>query len=114
MGKTVCTVEVHETATVLRAFGEIDVSTAGDLRDALLQVFASSWPKHLVVDLTDVTFLDSTGIGVLAGAHRRVTREGGWFTVVVSTSAVRKTLQLAGLLRIWRVTSSVDDALQHV
>ena len=109
-----CTVQDVESATVLRVYGEIDVSTAGELRETLLQLFARQWPKHLVVDLTDVTFLDSTGIGVLVGAHKRVTKEGGWFTVVVGTPLVRKTVQLAGLLRIWRVISTVDDALQDV
>lgn len=114
MSDEVCTIREHETATVLSVHGEIDIATVPHVREALLRVFTTTLPRHLVVDLSDVTFLDSSGIGVLVGAHRRVTSEGGWFTVVVSTPLVRKVLQLSGLLRVWRVTSCVDDALQDV
>lgn len=104
-------VEQRAGATVVHAEGELDILTAPQLREALLGVLKSAPATHLVVDLAGVDLIDSTGIGVLVGAHRRVTASGGWFTVVVTTPVVRKALQVVGLLRTWRVTGSVEDAL---
>jgi anti-anti-sigma factor len=110
----VCAVEEVGTATVVRVRGEVDLATAPQLRGMLLEVLAARPATHLVIDLSAVTFLDSTGIGVLVGAHQRVTASGGWFSAVVSTPMVRRVLQVTGLLRAWRVTGSVDDALADV
>ena len=101
-------------ATVVHVRGELDLTSAPDLREVLLRVLAAAPTTHLVVDLGGVEFIDSTGIGVIVGAHQRVTRHGGWFTAVVTTPAVRKALQVTGLLRAWRVTGSVADALADV
>jgi len=110
----VWTVEECGNATVVHLQGEVDAVTAPDLRDVFIQVLSAKPSTHLIVDLGGVDFIDSTGIGVMVGAHNRVTAHGGWFTVVVATPMVRKTLQVTGLLRVWRVTSSVEDALDDV
>ena len=109
-----CTVEDLADATVVRVRGEVDMVNAPSLREVLIDVLSAKPSTHLIVDLGGVDFLDSTGISVLVGAHRRVTANGGWFTAVVATPMVRKTLQVTGLLRAWRVTGSVEDALEDV
>ena len=106
--------EQRANASVLHVQGELDLASAPVLREALISALSANPATHLVMDLTGVSFMDSTGIGVLAGAHKRVTAGGGWFSVVVSTPAVRKALQTTGLLRAWRVTGSVEDALSDV
>lgn len=111
MGLVVCTVEERANATVVRVAGELDVVSAPELREVFVRVLGEKPAAHLVVDLSGVDFLDSTGIGVMVGAHRRVTASGGWFSVVVTTKAVRKVLQVTGLLRVWRVSGSLEDAL---
>jgi anti-sigma B factor antagonist len=110
----VCTVEERPNATGVQVHGEIDIASAPALRDVFIDVLAASPATHLIVDLSDVEFLDSTGIGVIVGAHRRVTANNGRFSAVVTTSAVRRSLQVTGLLRAWRVTGSVEDALDDV
>ena len=114
MEPVTCTVEELGSATVVHVSGELDVTSAPRLREVLLRVLADRPSTHLIVDLGGVDFLDSTGIGVMVGAHKRVTAGGGWFTAVVTTPMVRKALQTTGLLRAWRVTASLEDALQDV
>jgi len=109
-----CTVEECSSATVVHVEGEIDVVSAPTLRDVLIGVLADRPATHLIVDLGGVEFIDSTGIGVLVGAHKRAIAKGGRFTAVITTPMVRKTLQIIGLLRIWRVAGSVQDALDDV
>jgi anti-anti-sigma factor len=109
----ICSVETRANATVVHVKGELDLTTAPELRSVLVDVLVDA-PSHLIVDLSGVAFLDSTGIGVLVGAHQRVTANGHWFSVVVATPIVRKALQTTGLLRAWRVTGSVEDALRDV
>lgn len=109
-----CTVERRADATIVRIRGEIDIASAGDVRETFIDVLSTSPTTHLIVDLGGVDFVDSTGIGVMVAAHRRVTTNGGRFTAVVATPTVRKVLQTTGLLRAWRVTGSVEDAFDDV
>jgi anti-sigma B factor antagonist len=66
---------------VLEIGGEIDVYTAPRLRERLLEM-VNSGEKHIVVDLGRVEFLDSTGLGVLVGAHRRLRARDGSLNLV--------------------------------
>lgn len=67
--------DLHVTTTadhtVVKVGGEIDVASAPELRDCLNQTINAD-SRHLVVDLRQVSFMDSVGLGVLVGAHRRL------------------------------------------
>ena len=62
---------------VVEVTGEVDVATCGALRKALLRVVSDENYRGLVVNLAGVTFIDSTGIGVLVGVWRRVRATDG-------------------------------------
>ncbi len=81
---------------LLTVTGEVDSSTAPALRAAVDTAFADGVPA-LTVDLDRVTFLDSAGLCVLAGAHRRAVQEGVVLRVVASSRAVVRPLQITGL-----------------
>ena len=106
-----CSVDQRPNATIVHVAGEIDLVNAAKLREVFIDVLAATPSTHLIVDLAEVGFLDSTGIGVIVGAHKRLTASDGRLTVVVATAAVRKVLQTTGLLKAWHVTESVEDAL---
>jgi anti-sigma B factor antagonist len=84
-----------ETA-ILRISGEIDISTAPQLRDHLRQLDTG----RVVVDLSAMTFIDSTGLGVLVGALKRLRDKGGDLVLRAPTRATRKVLDLTGLAQI--------------
>ena len=109
-----CEVERRGDAAIVRVVGEVDLTNAAELRVVLVEICSETPSVHLIVDLSGVAFIDSTGIGVIVGAHRRVTAKGGRFTAVVTTPMVHKVLQTTGLLAVWRVTGSVADALEDV
>ena len=84
------------TGVLLTVAGEVDSSTAPSLRAAVDTVFADG-ARSLTVDLDGVTFLDSAGLCVLAGAHRRAAEDGVVLRVLASTRAVIRPLQITGL-----------------
>ena len=72
--------------------GEVDIFTAPQFKECLLELLDAG-VKRLVVDLSDVTFIDSTALGVLIGGVRRVHGAGGTMTIVVTTRAGRARAQ---------------------
>jgi anti-anti-sigma factor len=80
---------------VVRVLGEIDLITAGDLERPLLELLASGF-EAVVLDLREVSFLDSSGIRVLITAHQCAEERGGHLSSVVGTSPGRGALELSG------------------
>ncbi|MDA8296175.1 MAG: STAS domain-containing protein [Actinomycetota bacterium] len=105
-------VKVREQAgaSVVSAEGEVDVSTAPALRQRLYELPDSA---KVVVDLSEVTFLDSTGLGVLVAALKRVRESdaGGDLRLVVTRPQVSKVLEVTGLSTVFSVFPSLDEAL---
>ena len=97
--------------TVVEIAGEIDVYTAPQLRSQLLDASAAG-NADLVLDMTGVTFLDSTGLGILVGARRRAVEAGGDLRLVVAHSAVLKIFRITGLDRVFTIEASLDRALE--
>jgi anti-sigma B factor antagonist len=77
--------------------GELDLSRAAELRDSFALGEAFQAPV-VQVDLTEVTFLDSSCIGVIVTACKHVRSAGGAFTVRCGTGAARKVLEISGLI----------------
>jgi anti-sigma B factor antagonist len=100
-------------ATVVTAVGEVDVWTAERLRSVLHEAEAQV-PQALVIDLTDVGFLDSTGIGVLVGALRRQREAGRALHLVISNAHVMKVLTITSLDRVFPISTTLPDALAQL
>ena len=97
-------------AIVYRLRGTLDLSTAPSLRAALLE--AANEGKHdILVDLSYVEFLDSTGLGALSGAHKRALEHGGRVRLVVGEGPIQRLLTITGLMRVFAVYGSLDAAL---
>jgi anti-sigma B factor antagonist len=92
------TVEVAPTESGVRviAAGEIDSTSAPVLREQLESILGTE-AGEIVVDLVQVTFLDSAGLCVLAAAHRRAVSQGVRLQVVAASRAVIRPLQITGL-----------------
>jgi anti-sigma B factor antagonist len=82
--------------------GEVDCSTAPQLT-ASLESLLSAAPAEVVVDLTEVTFLDSAGLHALVTAHARAAGQGTRLRVLVATRAVERPIQVTGLWDVLRV-----------
>ena len=100
----------HEDAgIVVRLAGELDLYNAHEIRDTLLACCAES-PQRLVIDLSGVTFIDSTALGVLIEARTRLPNRRG-FLLASPGLETRRALEISGLDRHFAVHDSVDAAL---
>lgn len=97
--------------TIVVLHGDVDVARGLALRDLLGELLGGP-PGALVVDLTDVRFLDSSGVGLLVTSHRRAKEESRDFAIAGAGDAVRRTLQLTRTDRILTLYDSLDDALE--
>lgn len=94
---------------VLRLRGSLDLATAPTVRAALNDATDND-SHHIIVDLTQLEFLDSTGLGVLIGAHRRTAEHGGSLRLVVHDGPISRLLHITGLIGVFAVYHSLDDA----
>ena len=96
-------VEIAERTAVLHLRGELDMATARQLSAALLTTMAGE-VDAVALDLSRLTFVDSTGIAVFLSAGRRALAEGRAFSLHHPTRTVAKTLHLTGVDRLLEVT----------
>jgi anti-sigma B factor antagonist len=68
---------------------------------------------HVIVDLTQTTFIDSSSLGVLIGAHRRLQQRGGRLVVACDTEPILKTFRITGLDGVFSIVESVEAALSE-
>jgi anti-sigma B factor antagonist len=95
--------------SVIHVSGEIDMATAPRLRQALVAEIDGGC-RSVVVDLSGVQFVDSTGLGVLIGALVRARRVGGDLTVTGLSPRVRELFDIVALDRVLAVVERPDPA----
>lgn len=100
----------HDGVAVLGVRGEVDVSSAPRLRQALVEL-ANEGRQRIVVDLDAVDFLDSTGLGVLVSGLKRFRTLGGDLIVACSQRRILRVFEITGLDRAFEVRDSVPAAL---
>jgi anti-sigma B factor antagonist len=106
---TLATRDVDAT-TVVTVTGEIDVYTAPKLRDLITDLVGQG-RYHLVIDMTGVEFLDSTGLGVLVGGLKKVRANQGSLQLVCNRERLLKIFRITGLAKVFRIHASTDEAL---
>ena len=90
--------------------GAIDLHVSPEVRSALREIIDEK-PKRLVIDLSRVPYVDSSGLAVLIGAKQELETEGGVFMLAGAQDAVRTILESAKLDQYFRLVPNVDAAL---
>lgn len=96
-----------DSRTVVRVSGEVDVYTAPALRRFLDEQITGGC-RDLVVDLSEVTFLDSTGLGVLVGRLRQMRMQGGRLRLIGPAERVVKVFAITGLDRVFEIAPDLQ------
>jgi anti-sigma B factor antagonist len=96
--------------TIVAVGGEIDVYTAPKLRDKITELVAGG-AYDLVVDMQEVEFLDSTGLGVLVGGLKKVRAHNGSLQLVCNQDRLLKIFRITGLAKVFVIHDSADQAL---
>jgi anti-sigma B factor antagonist len=101
---------IQDDCPILAAGGDVDMQSAPHLRDALAGVLLPGAP--VVLDLSEIAFMDSAGLKELARAHRDA-EEGGSRLVVIASGAVTRVLELSGVASVLTLCSTRADALSY-
>ena len=94
---------------VVAVSGDVDIATAPALRERLAEAVRDS--PAVVVDLAEVGFMDSTGLGVLVGGLKRVRNHDGSLQLVCTQEKILKIFRITGLTKVFPIHSSVADAV---
>ena len=95
---------------MLSVIGELDLAAAPKVRQALVTAVQGPAPD-VVLDLASVDFIDSSGLGIVIGALKRVWSRGGRLRVVAAQPQVVKVFELTELDRILPLAASVEEAV---
>ena len=101
---------IDDDTHVVAVSGEIDLFTAPEFKQRMSEPIDAG-RSQLVVDLSGTTFIDSSSLGVLIGAHRRLKLRGGSLVVVCTSDAIAKTFKVTGLDGVFTVAPTVESAL---
>jgi len=96
--------------TVVAVAGEIDVYTAPKLREQIISL-VDEGQYDLVVDMSGVEFLDSTGLGVLVGGLKRVRAHDGSLALVCDEERILKIFRITGLTKVFPIHATVEQAV---
>jgi anti-sigma B factor antagonist len=105
----VFTIERRGPWAVLLLEGELDLAVGAELQRDVIDLLPTDEPIALAIDLSEVTFIDSTVIGILAMAHKRAGRNGGRLAIFGATDRVGRVLQMTGLATILDLHASWQD-----
>jgi anti-sigma B factor antagonist len=98
---------------VVAAGGEFDLYTTERLREKLADVLELGG-RQILVDLTGVSFMDSTALGVLVNAAKVLKSSGGHLVLVADDPRVTRVIEITGLGRVFRVEPSLPEAVQRL
>lgn len=98
---------------VVEMSGDLDLYSAPCLRDALLNAHRCGWLR-VIVDMTELKFMDSSGLGVLIGGWKQARAAGGCVVLVGVPENVLRILRITGMVKIFPVFEAVPEAVAYV
>ncbi|MGQ7864652.1 anti-sigma F factor antagonist [Bacillus sp. WC2502] len=104
--------QVKESVLCIRLTGELDHHSAETLRQQVTNYLETEDICHIVLNLADLTFMDSSGLGVILGRYKEIKQLGGEMVVCAISPAVNRLFDMSGLFKIIRMESSEQTALQ--
>jgi anti-sigma B factor antagonist len=98
---------------VVEVTGQVDLYAAPEFKERISRVIDRG-ASRVIVDLSRVTFMDSTGLGVLVGALKRIRAASADLLLIVTDYDIERLFELTGLDGTFRIYRSRDDALEHL
>ncbi|MFC2948257.1 anti-sigma F factor antagonist [Virgibacillus sediminis] len=104
--------EVKQDVLIVRLSGELDHHEAEALRSEWKDRLYENTVKHVILNLEDVTFMDSSGLGVVLGRYKEVLQLGGEMVVCSISPPVKRLFEMSGMFKIVRLEENEAFALE--
>lgn len=107
-------VEKHKNNLLVQFKGELDHHTTENVRQKIDNQYFDQRLKNIILDLRGLTFMDSSGIGLIMGRYRNCIEKDGLVAIVSDNSYVDKMLKMSGLLKIIQVYTTIESAMENL
>ena len=113
MNFNITTEKLRDDAYVIVLAGEVDLYTAPEFKQQLLEVIGQGG-TNVVVDFSDTTFIDSTTLGVLVGGVKRLRTNDGQLSLVCSDRNITKIFEITGLDKVFPIYATRNEAVEEI
>jgi anti-sigma B factor antagonist len=110
---TIRTEDIGEQAKLIALTGEIDLYNAPEFKKRLSDIIDKG-TKEVVIDLSEATFIDSTTLGVLVGAVKKLRTQGGRLSLICSNHHITSVFNITGLDRVFPIFATRDEAVANL
>ena len=98
----------------IRLEGELDHHTAEQLKQRVTDTMESKVIKHLVLNLESLTFMDSSGLGVILGRYKQIKQQQGKMVVCAISPPIKRLFEISGLFKVIQLEPSENSALKRL
>lgn len=106
--------DYNEDKLIIRLSGELDHHSAEEVRTKVDDRIEKNSSGKVIMDFSNVTFMDSSGIGVVIGRYKKVSMKKGALCIVNAKESVKRVFELSGLFKIINLYSNIDEALKRI
>lgn len=106
--------KVEQNALIVKVFGELDLVIAEQFKSTVEKELDQLKVSNLILDLQEVTFIDSSGLGAILGRYKTISERHGKMSLVNPQPPVKRILELSGVLRIINIHEDVKKALSVI
>ncbi|KNF09268.1 anti-anti-sigma regulatory factor SpoIIAA [Gottschalkia purinilytica] len=106
--------EIKDKSLLVNFSGELDHHTAKEAREEIDEFYNQKMLKNMVIDLNNLNFMDSSGIGLLMGRYKIVSENNGKLALVNVSSRVEKILKMSGIMKIVDIYGNINDAIDKM
>lgn len=107
-------IKVKGSVLIIKLAGEIDHHSSGDLRDKIDKAYERFACKQIIFDFTQVTFMDSSGIGMVIGRYKNAEKQGGAVYITGMNDEIKRIYNISGLSKIVKNYATVEEAERQI
>lgn len=106
--------KIKKNVLVISLGGELDHHRAGQVREYIDKFLENPTVKNLVLDTENLNFMDSSGLGVIIGRYKTISKRGGKLAVINVNSQIHRIFSVSGLYKIIKSYKGIEDALKDM
>lgn len=106
--------EIYDNVLLIRLTGELDHHSAEPLREEASALIEKNNIRNIILNLQQLTFMDSSGLGVILGRYNQIKKRNGEMVVCSISSPVQRLFEMSGLFKIVRHVETEQHALQRL
>lgn len=106
-------VRKSDSTPIIELTGEVDAYTSARFREVMLDIIDTEG-ANLIIKMTDVEYIDSSGLGALVGGLKRATERNGKIVIVCDKPQVKKVFEITGLEKVFPIYDTEESALKAI